>query len=127
MKLKVQFIGSLAMINAYFMGFAYGFNLQHVLVVDESLPPVKPQQIEHRGDSEMKPAKKAIEAESDRSGSKPGSKSGSKRASKNKSQNSGAKSEQSNSPSAKKQKAQQQNKTGRSSKASKSGPSKAKD
>ena len=40
MKAKVQFIGALAMINAYLMAFAYGFNSHPVLVVDPSLPPL---------------------------------------------------------------------------------------
>lgn len=40
MKAKVQFIGSLAMINAYLIAFAYGFNSKPVLVIDESLPPL---------------------------------------------------------------------------------------
>lgn len=40
MKAKVQFIGAMAMINAYLMAFAYGFNSHPVLVVDPSLPPL---------------------------------------------------------------------------------------
>jgi hypothetical protein len=40
MKAKVQFIGSLAMINAYLIAFAYGFNSKPVPVIDESLPPL---------------------------------------------------------------------------------------
>lgn len=40
MKAKGIFISTLAAINAYLGGFAYGFNAHPVLVIDPKLPPV---------------------------------------------------------------------------------------
>ncbi|MBL8084177.1 MAG: hypothetical protein JNN26_16265 [Candidatus Obscuribacter sp.] len=40
MKAKGIFISTLAAINAYLGGFAYGFNTHPVLVIDATLPPV---------------------------------------------------------------------------------------
>ncbi len=46
MKAKGMFISTLAAINAYLGGFAYGFNAHPVLVIDPKLPPVVQKQME---------------------------------------------------------------------------------
>lgn len=41
MKAKGKFISTLMIIDAFFMGYAYGFNSRSVAVVNNSLPPLK--------------------------------------------------------------------------------------
>ncbi len=38
---KGRFISALLAVNAFFIGFAYGFNSRKVLIVDPSLPPIQ--------------------------------------------------------------------------------------
>lgn len=44
MKAKGQFISFLLIVDTALGGFTYGFNSRHCLVIDPSLPPVKPVQ-----------------------------------------------------------------------------------
>lgn len=69
MKAKGRFISTLIVINAFFMGYAYGLNSRHVLAVDPSLPPLALKPAKAEPDSTKKnkdESKKAPEAATDK-------------------------------------------------------------
>ncbi len=53
MQAKGRFISTLLAVNAFFGGYAFGFNSRHVLVVDPSLAPIKSTP---KAQTETKPA-----------------------------------------------------------------------
>lgn len=71
MNAKGRFISTLLVINAFFGGYAFGFNNRHVLIVDPSLPPLVVKQVETKKEEvkesttkkSPEPAKTAAEAD----------------------------------------------------------------